>query len=309
MRELVESLLLRLDEFLAPLASLLATGNLCIHPRDELVAILPLTAQHSPIEQVGTLPIAGDGQMRLAQVDACGVLGSALLQRLVLFLWHTLSHLIGSDGLVLSPGPVDHHGFGSLPFPEEHERGIGATIREKQQRVFEGDGAGFVLNAEIPLAVARRPGVGVRLAPFSPTGERGNKGLHTGIGRMRMQRVAGKEAHKMFRFEPDALVMHGAPEKDQRTAIKVAAGMRKLIKLLCSAEMHTAYAIVHVGLLLVFSHTGLFFLIWLQPEAMGSSPRQTRLSTGATSPVAAAVSTFVLIHGIFLTRLISLYPQ
>jgi len=46
-----------------------------------------------------------------------------------------------------------------------------------------------------------------------------------------VQLVAGEEAHEMFRFEPDALVAHGAPEKDEGTAIEVAACMSQLIKL------------------------------------------------------------------------------
>src|SRR6266852_9200754 len=109
---------------------------------------------------------------------------------------------------------------------------------------------------------------------------------------MRMQRVAREEAHEMFRFEPDACVAHGAPEKDQGSAIEVAAGMSKLIKLLCSADMNASYSIVRFGLLFVLSHTDPFFLIRLQPEARGSSPRQTRLSTGATSLIACGAFNF-----------------
>jgi hypothetical protein len=71
---------------------------------------------------------------------------------------------------------------------------------------------------------------------------------------MSMQLVAAEEAHEMFGFEPGALVTHGAPEKNQGTAVEVAAYMSKLIKLLCSAKMNTAYAIVHFSLLLVLSH-------------------------------------------------------
>src|SRR5258708_38519802 len=69
--------------------------------------------------------------------------------------------------------------------------------------------------------------------------------------------------------------------------------MHKVRKLLCCDEKHPGYAIMHICLLLVFAHTGLFFLTWLQPEARGPSSRQTHLSTGATSPVAAAGSTLV----------------
>lgn len=43
--------------------------------------------------------------------------------------------------------------FWSFPFPDEHEKGIGAAVGEKEQRVFEGDGAGFVLDTAIPPAV------------------------------------------------------------------------------------------------------------------------------------------------------------
>lgn|SRR6266851_806803 len=88
---------------------------------------------------------------------------------------------------------------------------------------------------------------------------------------MRMQLVAGEQAHEIFGFEPDALVAHGAPEKDEGTAIELPAGMRKLIKLLCPTDINTAYLIACFGLLFVFSHTGLFFLLWLQPEARSYS--------------------------------------
>ena len=80
---------------------------------------------------------------------------------------------------------------------------------------------------------------------------------------MRMQHIAGEEAHVLFHFSLDASIPHRAPEKDQRTAIEVTAGMSKLIKLLCSTDMPTAFAMVRLVLLLVLSHSGLFFLIWL----------------------------------------------
>lgn len=80
---------------------------------------------------------------------------------------------------------------------------------------------------------------------------------------MRMQHIAGEEAHALFCFSPDAYVPHRVPEKDRRTAIEVTVGMNKLIKLLCSTDLPTAFAMVRFGLLLVLSHSGLFFLIWL----------------------------------------------
>src|SRR5215831_1058622 len=70
MLELAQPFLLGADQFPAPLASLLAAGNLRVHLGHELVAILPLAAQQAPIEQVSAFPIVADRRMHLTQVDA-----------------------------------------------------------------------------------------------------------------------------------------------------------------------------------------------------------------------------------------------
>ena len=133
MFELAQPFLLGADQFPAPLASLLAAGNLRIHPRDELVAVLPLAAQQAPIEQGSALPIAGDRRMHLAQVDARAVCSSPFFQGHLLFLWQTFPDLVGRDGFVLAPRPVDDDGVRKLPFPEQDHRGLAPAIGEDEQ--------------------------------------------------------------------------------------------------------------------------------------------------------------------------------
>jgi hypothetical protein len=100
MFELAQPFLLGTDQFPAPLTSLLAAGNLGIHPRDELVAVLPLAAQQAPIEQVRALPIAGDRRMHLTQVNTRAVFSSPFLQGHLLFLREVLPDLVGRKGFV-----------------------------------------------------------------------------------------------------------------------------------------------------------------------------------------------------------------
>jgi hypothetical protein len=54
------------------------------------------------------------------------------------------------------------------------------------------------------------------------------------MGMQQMIRIAGDEPHQMFGFEPDALVPHRAPEKEQRVAIDLATRMSQRIELGCS---------------------------------------------------------------------------
>src|SRR5258708_20637693 len=168
MLELTQALLLGADQFPAPLASLLATGNLRVHPGDELVAVLSLAAQQAPIEQVSALLIVGGRGMHLTQVAARAVFRSPFLRRQLLFLRQAFPDLVGRKGFVLASRPVDDDGLRKIPLPEQDQRGVLPTIGEDEQRVFECDGAGFVLNAETPLALARGTGGGGRLASLSP---------------------------------------------------------------------------------------------------------------------------------------------
>jgi hypothetical protein len=55
------------------------------------------------------------GPIHLHTIVACGTPISQLKQRPFLFLWLLHSHLRGGDGLILSPGPDDHHGLGPAP--------------------------------------------------------------------------------------------------------------------------------------------------------------------------------------------------
>ena len=133
MRELAQPFLLGAHQFPAPVASLLAVGNLGIHPRDELVAVLPLAAQQAPIEQVSALPIAGDRRMYLAQVDARAVFSSPFFRGHLLFLWQTFPDLVGRKGFILAPRPADDDGVRKSPFPEQDQRGLPPTVGEDEQ--------------------------------------------------------------------------------------------------------------------------------------------------------------------------------
>jgi hypothetical protein len=221
MFELAQPLLLGADQFPAPLASLLAAGNLRVHPGDELVAVLSLAAQQAPIEQVNALPIVGNRRMHLTQVDARAVFRSPFLRGQLLFLRQVFPDLIGRKGFVLAPRPVDDDGLRKIPLPEQDQRGVLTTIGEDEQRVFECDGAGFVLDAEIALAVARGTGGGVRLASSSPAGkpckERLDGCIH-GVGMQQLLRVGRDEPHEMLGLEPEALVPDCAPEEEQLAA-------------------------------------------------------------------------------------------
>src|SRR5258708_5513968 len=123
MLELTQTLLLGADQFPAPLASLLATGNLRVHLCHELVAVLSLAAQQAPIEQVRAFPIAGNRRMHLAHVDARAVFSSSFFQGQLLFLRQAFPDLVGRDGFVLAPRPVDDDGLRKIPLPEQDQRG------------------------------------------------------------------------------------------------------------------------------------------------------------------------------------------
>ncbi len=145
------------------------------------------------------------------------------------------------------------------------------------------DGAGFVLNAEIPLAVARGSGGGVRLASFSPAGksckERLDGCIH-GVGMEQLIRIGSNEPHEMAGFEPEAFVPDRAPEEEQRAAIDLATRMSQFIELGGSAQVNPAHAILRFRfrLHLRCTHIDFFFLACLNAESQGLKPRKTRLS-------------------------------
>src|SRR5947209_990940 len=281
MLEFAQPFLLGTDQFPAPLASLFAAGNLRVHLCHELVAVLPFAAQQTPIEQVSALPVAGDRRMDLTQVDAHSVFSSPFLQGHLLFLREVLPDLVGRNGFVLAPGPVDDHGFRTIPLPEQDQRGILPTIGEDEQALVQPNGVALVLDLEVPLAAARRFGVGVHAAALSPTrkpGEERLDGCIHGMGMQQMIRISRNESHQMPGFEPDAFVPYRAPEEDQRATIDLPARMSQFIELGRPAELNPAYGVLRFRFRLWFPHTDLFFLACLKAERQGLKPRKTRLS-------------------------------
>jgi hypothetical protein len=281
MRELAQPLLLGSDQFPAPPASLLAVGNLRVQLRDELVAVLPLTAQQAPIEQVSAFPIAGDRRMDLPQVDAHAVLSAPFLQGQLLFLREVCPDPVGRNGFVLAPRPVDDDGLGKIPLPEQDQRGVPTTIGEDEQALVQPHGAALVLDLEEPLAAARWFGVGVHGVPLAPAGKPGKERLYCCIHAMGMQqmiRIARDEPHQLLGFEPDAFVPYRAPEEEQRLTIDLPTRMSQFIELGCSAELNPAHSVLRVCFRPWFPHTDLFFVACLKPERPGLKLGKTRLS-------------------------------
>ena len=131
--------------------------------------------------------------------------------------------------------------------------------------------------------MARRPGGGVRLAPFSPAGksckERLDGCIH-GVGMEQLIRIGRNEPHEMLGFEPEAFVPDRAPEEEQRTAIDLATRMSQFIELGGSAQVNPVHAVLRFRfrLRLRCTHTDFFFLACLKAESQGLKPRKPRLS-------------------------------
>ena len=96
----------------------------------------------------------------------------------------------------------------------------------------------------------------MRFAPFSPGGEGSKECLDTGIGGMGTQFGRGQEAHKLFRFQPDAFAPHRPPEEDQRTAREFSTCVGQLLHRGGLANVDTAHIIewFDLGFGLLFTH-------------------------------------------------------
>ena len=62
-----------------------------------------------------------------------------------------------------------------------------------------------------------------------------------------MQFGGAKEAHEMFRLQPDAFAPHRPPEEDQRTAIEFSAFVGQLLHIGVFADVDTAHIIEWCG--------------------------------------------------------------
>ena len=133
---------------------------------------------------------------------------------------------IGRNRFILRACPVDHDRGRQFPRPIKDEWLIAFAIREPQFPICKFHGTLLVLDAEVPLALARWVGIGIaHLFAFPPRFERGKEGLHTGIGSMSMQFLGGEEAHEVLGLEPQSLMPDGAPEEDERLGIELPAFM------------------------------------------------------------------------------------
>ena len=108
------------------------------------------------------------------------------------------------------------------------------------------DGAGFVLNAEIPLAVARRLGGRVRLAPFPPAGkcckERLDGCIH-GVGMQQLIRIGRNEPHEVPWFEPEAFVLGRSPKGDDRFGVDLTTRTSEFIQLWSFTDVHSSHSV------------------------------------------------------------------
>ena len=217
------------NELLAPAGAFLAPADALVHMLDELVAILPLASQESPVENMRLGAIVGNGHVDFAQVDPC----YPLTYRLPVCL-----HRIGCYGLVLCPCPVDDHRLRQFPRPIEHERCITTAVGEPKLPILERQSRTFVLDTEVPFPLVWGPCCPIHLAPFAPASEAGKKRFDTGISGVSMQLLGGEEPLEVLGTQPYAFVSYGTPEEHQGLAVELPALVSKLIELGGLADMH-----------------------------------------------------------------------
>src|SRR5258708_35544148 len=132
--------------FLLPIKPLLQRGF-------QFVLILPFGTQDPPIEDMGLRSIMSNRHMDFSQVNACYLLSPRLCSCL---------NLIGCDGFVLSPCPVDHHRLRGLPRPIKHKRSIATAIGKGEFAVLVAHGCTLVLDTkEVPASAGE---LGMRLS-------------------------------------------------------------------------------------------------------------------------------------------------
>ena len=158
----------------------------------ELVLILPLRAEESPIEDVRSCSIVRDGHVDLSEINAC----HALFHQWQTGLDHRL-HVVGGNGLILLACPADHHRSRELPRPSEHQWGVALAIGEDELSILVPESCRLVLNSEVPAPAARRVRIGVGCPACPPTLEGGEESLDTGIGSMGVQLLGGVPAHHL----------------------------------------------------------------------------------------------------------------
>ncbi len=160
----------------------------------ELVLILPLRAQESPIEDVSSCAIVRDSHVDFSEINA----RHALFHQWQGWLDHCL-HAVGGNGLILLACPADDDRSRELPRPIEHQWGVAFAIGEDELSILVPDSYRLVLNSEVPAPAARRVRIGVGCPACPPTLEGGEESLDTGIGGMGVQLLGGMPAHHLRR--------------------------------------------------------------------------------------------------------------
>ncbi|HEY6284727.1 MAG TPA: hypothetical protein VIX20_03630, partial [Ktedonobacteraceae bacterium] len=156
--------------------------------------------------------------------------------------------VIGGNGFVLGACPVKDHRLGQTPGPVEDQRFVTLAIGKTKVAIFELHRRPFVLDPEVPLAPPGRLGIGIAcLCALPPTGKAGKERLDTGICGVSVQLLRGEEPHQMFWLQPDTLAPYGAPEKDQRSGIELAALPRQLIELGGLADVYPSHPVHKAG--------------------------------------------------------------
>lgn len=178
--------------------------------------------------------------MNFARIDACGMEDTSLLDLQILPFWHVWStELVRSKSFVLLTCPVNDRRLWERPGPIKQQRIVATAIGKPQDPILEFHGRAFILHAKVPFTPRWRVCVRIGFAAFTPGVERSKKGLHTGIGGMSVKLIVGEKPHQVLRFEPDAFMPDDAPEEDQCSRVKFAAGMRQCI-ILAGARLRSS---------------------------------------------------------------------
>ena len=135
----------------------------------ELVLILSLGSEQAPIENMRVLAIRGDCRMDFTGIDTCRMQGAPLLVVPFLPFWQVRAkELIGSDGFILLPCPVNDHGLRERPGPLKQERIIATTIGQAQGAFGKFHGRAFILDTEVPFTPTWRMRVRIGFVALTP---------------------------------------------------------------------------------------------------------------------------------------------
>lgn len=214
--DLAELPLLGPDQFLAAFSSFL----LVVDSRGQLplnaLAVAALGTKETTVQDDVKSLRPHDGRMNLAKID-----GSDIAIK------HFFDHrLIGNAKLVATPVPSDFslNGFGIEPVLDD-ERNFAFRVGKNEVPVLDLDCLILPDDLVEPLALPRRPKIGVDLPGFSPCPDRGVEALDGLLRRLGMKNcrlAVGDELLKRGLGKPDILSTDDPPEPDLRKCIDPA---------------------------------------------------------------------------------------